>query len=180
MAEKKPESYGIGAFASSVHTQQKYIVFNRDGAPDSGPGAERFSAYMTSHELFHALGFDHPRTDAFLGERTNSRDWNQIQRDIASNLNSANALGRLDSSGHRVITYSFKGDPRLVLHGQPERVQLYAQDVNFLSVNDMTNLQDGKNEEHNAAHKRFRESLKETFAAHSELIGITYEEAATP
>ncbi|NBO19646.1 MAG: hypothetical protein EBV03_10580 [Proteobacteria bacterium] len=179
MAEKKPESYGIGAFASVVHTQQKYIVFNRGVAPDTGPGAERFSLYMTSHELLHALGFDHPRSDAASGEKPNTRDWEQIQRDIASNLNSATALGRSDGKGGRIITYSFAADPRLTVHGYAERQQAYAQDANYISVNNMTNLQNA-DEKHAAIHQRFREAVMEAFAAHGEVIGITYEEAKNP
>lgn len=179
MAEKKPEGLGIGAFASVVHSQQKYIVFNRGAGADMGPGAERFSLYMASHELLHALGFDHPRSDALDGEKPNTRDWDQIQRDIAVNLNSATALGRPDGKGGRIITYSFAADPHLVLHGQPERMQAYAQDNNFITTQNITNLQsaDGR---HKEVHQRFRDAVKEAFAVHSEVIGITYEEAQDP
>lgn len=182
MPDKKSEGYGAGAFASQVHSQQKYLVFNVESADfdaqNKSKGAERFMPYVASHELFHALGLDHPRTGAADGEKTNSRGWEQTRQDIASRLSSFNALGTLDTSGRRTITYSFNADPRLTPHGNPDNQRFWLSDPNAILTERMEHVGESKNTERNEANKRIRAAMLEAFAEHERLFNVKYVETS--
>ena len=185
MAEQKKGGTGAGAFASVVHTQQRYIVFNLESAEFDAKnnllGAERYLPATASHELFHVLGLDHPRGDANDGEKINSRSWLQIRNDIASHLNHANALGTRDpKTGKRTITYSFSGDPGLVPHGQEGFSRRILADPNQLTVEGMTSIADTQNDDRNLLHKRIRSAMKDAFREHENLLNIEYVEAKDP
>jgi hypothetical protein len=185
MAEQKKGGVGAGAFASSVSTQQRYIVFNLESAEydenNKLKGAERYLPATASHELFHVLGLDHPRGQTNDGEKPNTRSWEQLRTDIASNLHSANALGTRDpKTGKRTITYSFAADPKLVPHGQEAFNRHFLSDPNNLSVEGMTNLADTTNADRNILHKRIRSAMQEAFAVHQDLLNIEYVEAKDP
>jgi hypothetical protein len=182
MPDKKKEGYGAGAFASQVHSQQKYLVFNVESADhdasNKSKGAERFMPYVASHELFHALGLDHPRTDAREGEKPDTRSWEQTRQDIASRLSSFNALGTLDTSGRRTITYSFNADPRLTPHGNPDNQRAWLTDPNAILTERMEHVGESKNTERNEANKRIRSSMMEAFADHERLFNVKYVETS--
>lgn len=186
MADEKGGKYGVGGFTSSVNSQQKYIVINTDGGDYDTKykrkGAQRFLPYLASHELFHALGLDHPRSNAREGEKADQRSWDQIVWDIAPGLNFSTALGTLDTTtGTRTITYSFTGAPKLVPHGNPATQAAWLRaDPNTLVVEEMTHMGDTGDAERKKLNRTFRDAMKEAFALHESLFNVKFVEASDP
>jgi|GEM_PF-6451547 len=168
---KKAGISRVAAFASHVHSQQKYIVFNLEAfdydITHNPLGAGRILPGVASHELFHTLGFDHPKKPAQPGEVTDTRGWEQIRQDITSQLNAANALGTLQTTGKRIITYSFAADPTQV-------------PINSATVEGMRHLGDTADTQRNKLNQRIKSAMTEAFAEHSDLFGVTFQESKDP
>ncbi len=185
MADKKPEEYYVAAFAQAEHMQQKYLVFDLAVANEDRRlkrrGAERHLPFIASHEFFHALGFDHPRTEARKGEALNSRTWEQLQQDIAANLTKENALGSFDpATGIRTITFSFAAKPTQVQHGRADWQNFMRTDANSIPAENLASLAPGPDAARNDTNQHVKEVMLETFALHSSLFRVKLVEATDP
>ncbi len=183
--EKKKTSYGVGAFASMVHSQQRYVVFNLDcvnyDSDHQLTGASRYLPHAASHELMHTLGFDHPRTSAGSDEKIDTRGWDQIRRDVASSINQTSALGSKDSrTGTRTITYCLCAPNSQIPHGNDAIQKSWGNDPNAITVENLCNLEDGKDKQRNASNQKIKDVMKEAFAEHERLFNVKYVETKEP
>lgn len=181
--QKIPDN-SIAAFASkSGDAHRRYIVFGLEpthvATSGSQRGAARSFSYITSHELFHVLGLQHPRSDAASNEALNSRSLEQLRQDIAPGLSRTNAFGSYDeSTGGRKITYCFTADPSLVPHGVAESNASFRGDPSGIYVENMTHVGDCEDAKRNATHKAIRSMMQENFAVHASLFNVRFEETS--